>query len=250
MLSPEGVMMCRCDDAKMRWYLSRGLAKLIREDPPIFQLTFNPKGNGHSDNDIHENLSAYFLTEKYNRCCVCGGTDLLTRHHCVPYLYRRYLPYEMKSHNSHDVMMLCPRCHSKYEREADKLKMKIAVETGVPRNGASRMNPEELRIHKMGGLANTLIKHSEKIPPAQLVVLKEKLNDMAGRPVGPEEYGALVYRRHKKKRDESLSHGKRVMELVDPEEFVRRWRQHFIDVMEPKFLPAHWAVDNPVKLRP
>jgi hypothetical protein len=31
------------------------------------------------------------------------------------------------------------------------------------------------------------------------------------------------------------------------EEFVRGWRQHFLDIMQPKFLPAFWSVDSRVR---
>jgi hypothetical protein len=30
-------------------------------------------------------------------------------------------------------------------------------------------------------------------------------------------------------------------------EFVRGWRQHFLDTMQPKFLPAFWSVDSRVR---
>jgi hypothetical protein len=31
----------------------------------------------------------------------------------------------------------------------------------------------------------------------------------------------------------------------DAEGFVRRWRQHFVDVMRPRFLPPLWRVAGP-----
>ena len=27
--------------------------------------------------------------------------------------------------------------------------------------------------------------------------------------------------------------------------FMRRWREHFLKTMQPKFLPRHWEVDKP-----
>lgn len=32
--------------------------------------------------------------------------------------------------------------------------------------------------------------------------------------------------------------------------FVIRWRLHFLQVMQPQYLPARWSVDNPIHKRP
>jgi hypothetical protein len=34
-------------------------------------------------------------------------------------------------------------------------------------------------------------------------------------------------------------------QVSDVEGFVRRWRQHFVDAMQPRFLPPLWRVDGP-----
>jgi hypothetical protein len=31
------------------------------------------------------------------------------------------------------------------------------------------------------------------------------------------------------------------------EEFVRGWRRHFLDTMQPKYLPSFWSVDSRVR---
>ena len=42
MLAPDGQQLCFCDFKKMTWYVSRNLAEIISEDPPIFRLYFEP----------------------------------------------------------------------------------------------------------------------------------------------------------------------------------------------------------------
>jgi len=34
--------------------------------------------------------------------------------------------------------------------------------------------------------------------------------------------------------------------LEDKEKFVQRWRQHFLDSLQPKFMPEHWSVTHPL----
>jgi hypothetical protein len=43
-VSPEGVGLATCGMKKVRWYLERGLAELISEDPAVIKLKFTPKG--------------------------------------------------------------------------------------------------------------------------------------------------------------------------------------------------------------
>ena len=46
-----------------------------------------------------------------------------------------------------------------------------------------------------------------------------------------------------------MSHGFVVVQAVSAEgkilEFEKMWRKHFVDTMEPKFLPPLWSVDGP-----
>lgn len=85
MISPEGKVLCRCGPKKVNWYLSRGLAKVVSEDPLVIQLNFEPAGKG-------EDGDAYQLAEKDNNCVVCGRDDYNTKHHIVEYEYRQHMP--------------------------------------------------------------------------------------------------------------------------------------------------------------
>lgn len=41
--------------------------------------------------------------------------------------------------------------------------------------------------------------------------------------------------------------GQAVVEnLSDIEAFVKRWRKHFIETMQPQHMPKHWTVERPL----
>ncbi len=55
-------------------------------------------------------LCVFAQSDKENRCCVCGRRGNYLRHNVVPYCYRSLFPLSMKSHLSHDIVLLCQEC--------------------------------------------------------------------------------------------------------------------------------------------
>lgn len=96
---PDGELMFKCQKKKFEWYLEKGLAEKISDNPPKIRLTFNPKGHGQG--------KEYSLDNNDNKCCVCGKTYDYIRHSIVPHFYRHFFPENMKSHYSHDVVLMC-----------------------------------------------------------------------------------------------------------------------------------------------
>ena len=92
-LHPDGSLMCYCAMRKINWYLKRNLATQISNNPVVIKLNFQPKGKGNADNP-------FYLQERRNICVVCGTQENLTKHHCVPYCFRKHFPNEYKSHTS------------------------------------------------------------------------------------------------------------------------------------------------------
>ena len=70
--APDGQPLCTCDKKKANWYLSKGIGKLMSEDPFIVRLLFEPSGRPDSHQD-------YYLTAKENLCVVCGIADSYIR---------------------------------------------------------------------------------------------------------------------------------------------------------------------------
>ena len=55
---------------------------MIEEDPLTVKLKFEPSGRPGKDRE-------YYLTEKENKCVVCGREDGYIRKNVVPHEYRR-----------------------------------------------------------------------------------------------------------------------------------------------------------------
>ncbi|KAK3258710.1 hypothetical protein CYMTET_32256, partial [Cymbomonas tetramitiformis] len=102
-LAPDGTVLSTCGQKKINWYIQRGLATLECEEPLTARLKFEPAGRGHSDDK-------YYLADKDNRCCVCGREGDYLRHSVVPHCYRQHFPETMRSHLSHDIVLLCVPC--------------------------------------------------------------------------------------------------------------------------------------------
>ena len=235
-LSPEGILMFRCDEKKLNWYLNRNLAALVEDDPKTIQLKFQPNGLGNHDKE-------YGLTLMENKCVQCGSEEYLTRHHVVPYCYRRFFPTELKSHNFHDVLSLCIDCHEGYEYHSFKWKEHLAEVYDAPINGEVMDNRELLRIKRIAyGILD-----NPNIPPKRLREMKSVIK---------EYYGIKSLRMSRIKEIAEMeipvytkTHGEIVVsKLTDIQEFIQMWRQHFIDNSDCKYLPENWNIKNKFNL--
>lgn len=231
--SPNGVLMFRCDQKKAYWYINRNLGDIIQKEPLIVRLNFEPKGLGNHQKE-------FGLSEMLNKCVSCGDENFLTKHHIVPYCYRRYFPLEIKSHNFHDVMPLCTNCHDTYERKADELKSKLSIEYNAPLNGVN-----DKRNHtKFSKIAKTLLSDEVyKIPNKRVKEIKSDVKDFFG------------IKRLSKKRLYSIAsmrptqpnktHGLIVIENIkDIDSFIIMWRKHFIEEMNCLHLPKNWSTET------
>jgi hypothetical protein len=247
--APDGHEMFHCNAQKALWYLNRDIADVISNDPPTLRLKFVPGGPGHIGD-------VYYLTPKVNQCVVCGCTKDLNRHHVMPRVFRRYLPECIKDHNYHDVLLMCIDCHEAYEVEAAKLKQEICKEFDFTINdgGGQIYMPEVGNAMKA---ARALLHYGDVIPEprksALLNTVKEYLQKQPEMvwwngnvtPSDIEDVAKLFpWSRPEGGRK---NYGEYVVEKIgDIQEFTERWRRHFLDVMEPKFLPAYWDVEKPL----
>lgn len=234
MLSPEGVLMCRLSERRARWYLDRNLA--VPHDDSSIKLTFKPNGLG----PISRNTSAhtFYTSEREDICVVCARNDNLSRHHCVPYCFRKHFPNEYKVHNWHDIVLLCDRCHNSYEDSAQLVK-----------NDLLKISEEELQWRKDTlraiNNAHTLVNHLDIIPQDKKEAIRFHLSEYLNvRNITDDQIIEIAL----SNRPCLLSDDdwKRVVdELDDLDAFVKQWRKHFIDTMNPKHLPQGWSVDSP-----
>jgi hypothetical protein len=234
-LSPDNILMFRCDEKKARWYLSRNLA--ISIDQTTIRLLFKPQGLGNHDKQ-------FGLTEMKNHCVCCGIKEFLTRHHVVPHEYRRYFPLEIKSHNFHDVLSVCVTCHSNYERKADELKKKISHQYRSPIGG---IISERKRILKFSKLASTLLSKDLGIPESRKVQIKKQLKKAFYLKKLTKE--KLIQISGLKSTLLKKTHGEIVISKCKSlQEFVEMWRRHFVETNNPKYLPEDWSVKTKLNL--
>lgn len=237
--SPDGHEMFHCNAQKALWYLNRDIADIVTNDPPTLRLKFTPGGPGHIGDP-------YYLTEKLNRCVCCGGTQNLNRHHVMPRVFRRYLPECIKDHNYHDVLLLCIGCHERYEVEAGKLKQQICKELGLDINDGAGMTymPEVGNAVKS---ARALKHHGDVIPEPRKSELQDIVRKFMHREPDEKTLDECCNIFAWCRPDGFKDYGQYVVENIgDIQEFTERWRKHFIEVMQPKYLPAHWDISKPL----
>ncbi|PIA57855.1 hypothetical protein AQUCO_00500048v1 [Aquilegia coerulea] len=122
----DGRLLCYCDRRKLEWYLRRDLAKLVENDPPAIILLFEPKGRPEDeDND-------FYIQSKKNMCVGCGERNHYLRYRIIPSCYRVHFPEHLKSHRSHDIVLLCVDCHEIAHSAAEKHKRRVAGKFGIP----------------------------------------------------------------------------------------------------------------------
>lgn len=234
MLSPDGELMCYCNEKKKDWYLNHenGLAKQI--DEFTFQLTFHPHGMGHR----YSPLSYFYLKKRDNRCVCCGTMEKLSSHHTVPLCYRRHFPSYLKENASHDIVLLCINCHETYELYANKLKRELISK--YIKNG--HKTPDKyIKMAKCKKIARALLNFRENIPSNREYELLLELETITKKMITEDD---LVKFAETKIPEYQKYLSKIVVKNTeDLLEFEVMWRKHFLETMSPKYLDENWRVD-------
>ncbi|XP_042399699.1 protein RRP6-like 3 isoform X2 [Zingiber officinale] len=223
----HGRMLCYCDRKKLEWYLRRGLAKMVDEDPPAIMLLFETKGRPEDEGN------EFYIQSKKNMCVGCGEKSHYIRYRIIPSCYRMHFPEHLKSHRSHDIVLLCVDCHEIAHSAAEKYKKQVAQEFGIPlfvqkivNSGESTaatvastsmsadeetgVSPLQLRTAAMA-----LLRHGSNMPSGRLEELMQIVRTYFGRQeVSVEDLEAALLvgmspherRRFEKKRGLSFRH--------------------------------------------
>ena len=235
-LAPDDAKLSRCSREKIGWYLSKGIAEKISDNPLTIRLKFEPSGR--------EGQNDPFLTNgKPNHCVVCGTTKNLSRHHVVPKCFVRYLELKYIMDTLHDIMPLCRPCHGKYETFAWQKKKQMSQELGIDIHGTE---PKlVVKVNHAISAARTLLKHKDKIPEFKYAYLMKPIQEFYHKSdISDEEIKKLSI--YKIKYDKNyVSFGKYVVSKIENiNEFAKDWREHFVSSMKPQFLPEYFSVDR------
>ncbi|XP_077869619.1 exonuclease 3'-5' domain-containing protein 2-like [Saccoglossus kowalevskii] len=245
LLAPDGQLLCTCDRRKAEWYVHKDIGEVVHDDQPYtVRLKFEPSGRPGSERN-------YYLTEKENRCVVCGAVDSYIRKNVVPHEYRKYFPRRLKEHSSHDVVLLCFACHQLSSNLDAPMRQHYAdlCDAPLPSHTHNRYH-ENITVVKIRSAARALKFNRGKLPEARKLELEEYIQNYCSiDDVNDEVIEECIKLDSKVTNDGYIPHGYKVVEVVRQSEgglieFEKAWRQHFLNTMQPKFLPELWSVDH------
>jgi len=239
--APDGALLCTCGRKRADWYVKKGLATIICQDPFTIQLKFEPSGRnseGHFDAE-----------EKLNICVVCGTEENILRKNIVPHEYRKYFPVPIKGHVSHDVLPLCLSCHYKSNRTEVPLREQIAVQFNAPIHTEAWIQVPDIK--KVQSAATALSRSYSNLPLQRRDELQQIIMDYFDT---SEMNQSLIekamnlsikvqnphFKPHGEAVVESLMKGNALQRIYD---FECLWRKHFVNSMKPKFLPIRWSIN-------
>ncbi|KAJ8513150.1 hypothetical protein OPV22_003584 [Ensete ventricosum] len=223
----DGRLLCYCDRRKLEWYVQRDLARIVEDDPPAIMLLFEPKGRPEDEDN------EFYIQSKKNMCVGCGEKSHYIRYRIIPSCYRMHFPEHLKSHRSHDIVLLCVDCHEVAHSAAEKYKKKVAQEFGIPLFVQKIVNLGESTVATVASTsvnlteetgvsplqlrtaAMALLRHGSNMPSGRLEELMQIVKTYFGRQeISAEDLEAALLvgmspherRRFEKKRGLSIRH--------------------------------------------
>ncbi|XP_034935215.1 exonuclease 3'-5' domain-containing protein 2-like [Chelonus insularis] len=247
--APDGETLCTCDRKKAEWYINKNLGTKVNDDPLTVKLNFEPSGRAFGE------VGRYYTQVKVNQCVVCGASDKFIKKNVIPREYRKYFPLVMKAHQSHDVLLLCPTCHEKSNKNDLDMRRKLAVMCDAPLSKAIlQTRNDQYRKKKELISAVKALKFSSSIPPQRKRELEIRIAEYTSQSKAPYDLAELVQKRINNEPVTSTSHrqmrpphGLKVVQYFTNSEgglvtLERMWREHFLTTMQPQYLPKLWSV--------
>lgn len=228
----DGVHIFNTSLKKCNWYLKRNLAIIVQEEPFVIRLTFKTKDNGRANDP-------FYLQERPNLCVCCGTTSSLTRHHVVPIMYRRHFPDDLKMFSSHDVLPMCLPCHNQYEIHADQLKRELLEELNISQGYTCDINKDLKRVVMA---ASALSNNMDSIPPERCVELSKVICEYYKTDTLTQELLDTASKIEYITINGELDGKQVVSKIGSIEEFMMRWRVHFLEYAKPQYMPSYWDI--------
>jgi len=239
LLNQEGQILANCNRKKIQWYLDRNLGTIVKQQPLTLRLNFVANGPGHRGDK-------FYLEKRENVCVGCGSSNNLHRYHVVPLYYRKHFPEFLRSHCSHDIVLLCIDCRAKVKELV--MFERIAKETGVPLKIQKYVDYPKIAHAKKAAAVLLKPEVMSRIPPDRLQKLKDACANFLKKPFEKVTLEELQKIYNLKAREPLLSYippGKQIvdnMSLDEVRKLIYRWRQFFLDTVNPQHLSKHWSV--------
>lgn len=237
------------------------------EAAPVVHLNFAPL-------DRYVNLGPERVDR--NSCVGCASGDV-ARCYVVPRVFLVHLPLAWKSSNCHDIVLLCPRCRAKVDHHQVARSEALLLQYGgrQPASGLqgcaneAPLTPEERQAMAK---SKAILKHRRSAvgcgPGRHLLPERKQLEleadiraflrarrvleggsnaelpeELAPQPLTEEELKACATL------GDRAPPAQRAVEAILEKgnasllEWVRAWRQLFLDSVQPRYLPESWSVD-------
>lgn len=182
----------------------------------------------------HELIGEMRIIPEYNVCYVCGADDHFTKHHVVPYSYTKHFPKtpEMQLRLYFLCAVLCPKCHTTYEWHIENNATEFRKQISEKYFPFSK--EEFTRLWRISALGISYFRLLKKYDIVHAKELRQKIRDLLDGDDFEECFAlSLSYHRH------NSDYFKLIVQNVDNlNEFIELWKNHFIQVMQPKYLPA------------
>ncbi|XP_050715029.1 exonuclease 3'-5' domain-containing protein 2-like isoform X2 [Eriocheir sinensis] len=245
LLAPDDSPLCTCDPKKAKWYVEKGLGVEVQHNPLVVRLNFEPAGRPRAECQDE----SFYVQERHNVCVVCGQEHSYIKKNVVPHEYRKYFPSILKDHQSHDIVLLCIKCHRVSNAHDTVLKDTLARECNVPlgREASQKVRVDNAR-KAVRNAASALLKSRSTIPEARVRELEDVVK--AYFTVDSISHELLEEAANIDAREwieDYQGHGQRVCQAYMRKglvELQQRWRRHFIDTMQPEYLPRFWSVTH------
>ena len=114
-LDTKGEPILRCSAKRAAFYLRKGFAREV--SPGVLQF-IDPQTEERLRVLYAGGFTEFFMEVKNDRCCACGATTDLTRHHVVPKRHKKNVPQPWRSCLS-NVLFVCGPCHRRYEESPE-----------------------------------------------------------------------------------------------------------------------------------
>jgi exonuclease 3'-5' domain-containing protein 2 len=245
MLDPEGKALSTISNKKAQWYVSKGLAEWTT--PSNVQLRFEPSGRSSGD--------AYTSSPKSNCCVACGVSGHMMRHYIVPYAYRSLLPNRYKSHQSHDVVILCPKCHLYCEQCYHERRSELEESLRTDPATADRLHVDPHKQH-VRSAALALLRWRAKLPGSRIEEYEKIVRQHLGVPCDCALLEELLQQAidvdYTTRNPNYISGSELVANHLMQggrdriADFVKEWRAFFLSTVQPRHLPIGWRVDAKV----
>ena len=115
------------------------------------------------------------MANRENKCVVCGSAKDYARFFIIPSLYRTHLPDGLKSHRSHDIVLMCFGCHDLASRRQNKLKTELAIKHDAPLTEFMPNKMKNVHIQSLNRAATTIMKNGSKMPAEKVKNLQDNL---------------------------------------------------------------------------